>query len=242
MITVLTFSDGILFRTKKFIPDYRYTLNFVDAWSVDEVVILDVSRRERKLSRSFKEVVQKFAKACFVPIAVGGNIRSVSDVREYLDVGADKVVLNSGAIDNPDLINSVARSFGRQCVVQSIDTKKEDSRYVVYGDCGRKNTGMGVVEWSRHCEELGAGELMLNSIERDGSLQGYDLDLCKSVSDAVNIPVLICGGAGNWRHFEDGFVHGNADAVCTNNIYHFTEASINSAKLFLQRAGVNVRV
>lgn len=242
MITVLTFSDGILFRTKKFVPDYRYTLNFVDAWSVDEIVILDVSRRERKVSETFKAVVQKFAQECFVPIAVGGNIRSVQDVRAYLDVGADKVVLNTGALEKPELITEVAKSFGRQCVVMSIDAKLEHDTYNVYGDCGQKPTGINVVEWAQECERLGAGEIMLNSIERDGSLQGYELGLCKAVSSSVNIPVLICGGAGNWRHFKDGFEQGCADAVCTNNIYHFTEASIHSAKKYLRNAGLNVRV
>ncbi|MGE0612996.1 MAG: imidazole glycerol phosphate synthase subunit HisF [Hyphomicrobiales bacterium] len=241
LITVLTFSDGVLFRTKKFRPDYRYTLKFVDSWSVDEIVVLDVTRDPADDRRVFKTVVGEFARRCFVPLAAGGGIRTLEDVHAYLDIGADKVVLNTGALRDETLITKAANAFGTQCVVISIDCAQTRDGYEVRSDFGGRPTGRSPLDWARRAEDLGAGEIMLNSIERDGSLLGYELDLCRQIAEAVNIPVLICGGAGNWKHFEDGFKIGKADAVCTTNIYHFTETSIQSAKSYLAAAGVRVR-
>ena len=142
---------------------------------------------------------------------------------------------------SPDLIPSIAKSYGTQCVVASVDVKKNKNDYEVYSHFGAEATGMSPITWAKQLEDSGAGEIMISSIDRDGSLQGYDNDLCRLVSNSVSIPVLICGGAGNWKHFEDGFKLGKADAVCTTNIYHFTETSINSAKKYLSNSGVLVR-
>lgn len=242
LITVLTFNDGVLFRTKLFDPDYRYTLNFVDAWSVDEVVVLDVTRPGSGARESFDQVITTFTERCFVPLAAGGGIRTIEDVRRYLTLGADKVVLNTGALENPALITEIAESYGAQCVVLSIDARRRADGYEVYGRFATEATGRSPAEWAREAQELGAGEILISSVERDGSLQGYELDLCREVCEAVSIPVLISGGAGNWKHFVSGFTESGADAVCTSNIYHFTETSIRSAKSHLARAGVPMRL
>ena len=243
LITTLTFNDGVLFRTKLFQPDYRYTLNFVDAWSVDEIVVLDVTRPGQGERESFFRIIRDFARRCFVPLTVGGGIRSVEDIKRYLNLGADKVVINTAASDNPSFIEKAARLYGSQCIVLSMDVKKyDDGSYEVLSNLGTKKTGRSPVDWAHEVESLGAGEILLTSIDRDGWLQGYDLKLCRSVADSVRIPVLILGGAGNWEHMAEGFTAGNASAVCTQNIYHFTESSINSAKRYLANKGIPVRV
>jgi len=242
LVTVLTFSNGTLFRTKLFEPDYRYTHNFVDSWSVDEIVVLDITR-SRDGREAFFKVVSEFARKCFVPLAAGGGIRTMADVRAFLAVGGDKVVVNSGAVHDPSLITEIARNYGAQCVVLSIDARRlPDGRHEVFSDFGAKPTGMNPVDWARRAEDLGAGEILITSIDRDGSLQGYDLELCRKVSEAVSVPVLALGGAGSWKHFADAITTGGASAVCTQNIYHFTEASIASAKAYLAKQGFAVRL
>jgi cyclase len=241
IVTVLTFNDGVLFRTKLFQPDYRYTLNFVDAWSVDEIVILDVTRPGQGSKSNFFNVIRQFAGNCFVPLSAGGGIREFSDVRQYLAVGADKVVVNTGALQRPELIREIAEAYGSQCVVVSIDARKTEDGYEVYSEFAGTPTGLDPVAWAQQAEAMGAGEILITSVERDGYLQGYDLELTRSVADAVGVPVLVLGGAGNWKHFVDGFDKGHASAVCTQNIYHFTEASIRSAKQYLKKAGFDVR-
>ncbi len=243
VVTVLTFVDGVLFRTKLFEPDYRYTLNFVDAWSVDEVVVLDITRSPDNDRQDFHEVVQRFARNCFVPLAAGGGVQTLDDVSRYLDLGADKVVVNTSAVEQPTLISEIARTYGNQCCLLSIDTRRTDGgEYEVFTRHGTQPTGRDPVDWAHEAEERGAGEILVTAIEHDGALSGYDLELCRRISDTVSVPVLICGGAGNWKHFLSGFTDGGADAVCTTNIYHFTETSIHSAKTFLAKNGIAVRV
>lgn len=243
LITVLTFNDGVLFRTKDFNPDYRYTANFVDAWSIDEIVILDVTRGGKGERRNFYDIVSKFAEMCFVPLAAGGGVRNTEDFKKLLSLGADKIVINSEALKRPQFISEAARLFGSQCVIVSIDAKKnEQGFYEVFAECGSKATGLEASEWTKEAERLGAGEILITAMERDGSLEGYDNDLNRMISEAVSIPVLLCGGAGKWQDFVDGFVKGKASAVCTTNIYHFTETSINSAKKFLKENGIDVRL
>lgn len=242
VVTVLTFNDGILFRTKQFSPDYRYTLNFVDAWSVDEIVILDVTRPGQGNRQNFFKVIREFAGNCFVPLSAGGGIREINDVHDFLSVGADKVVVNSGALRRPELIREIAETYGSQCVVVSIDARlKEGGGYEVYSEFARTPTGKDPIKWAQQAEVMGAGEILITSVERDGYLQGYDLELSKGVAEAVGVPVLLLGGAGNWNHFVQGIEQGFASAVCTQNIYHFTEASIRNAKQYLKKAGLHVR-
>lgn len=255
LITVLTFNRGTLFRTKLFEPDYRYTLNFVDAWSVDEIVMLDVTRDPDWDRSGFFDVVSEFASRCFVPLAVGGGIRTLDDVKQMMRAGGDKVIVNTGALERPALITEIAEAYGSQCVVLSIDAKEKERQtdggspgtpsaeaYEVFSHFGAKPTGWSPVDWACEGEKRGAGEVLITSITRDGSLQGYDLPLCRQVSEAVSVPVLGLAGAGNWKHFVDGFEKGNLSAVCTQNIYHFTETSIASAKGHMAKRGIPVRL
>ena len=242
LVTVLAFNDGVLFRTKQFVPDYRYTLNFVDAWSVDEIVVLDITRSGQGNRENFYQVVSEFARNCFVPLAAGGGVRTIDDFKTLLRTGADKVVINTAAVERPELITEAARLYGAQCVVVSIDAKRSDGTYEVFTRSGSEPTGLHPADWARQAQELSAGEVLITSIDKDGSLEGYDNELNREVADAVDVPVLVCGGAGKWQHFVDGFNEGNASAVCTTNIYHFTETGIKSAKRFLQTAGIEVRV
>lgn len=241
LVTVLTFHDGVLTRTKMFEPDYRYTHNFVDAWEVDEIVALDITRPGQGSRDTFLAVVREIAGRCFVPLAAGGGVRRLADVETLLHAGADKVVVNTGALDRPALITEIARAYGAQCAVVAIDARRAGDGHEVFAAFGARPTGRTPEAWAKQAEGLGAGEIMITSIERDGSLMGYDLDLCRRVAGAVTVPVLIAGGAGNWQHFADGVVLGGAEAVCTTNVYHFTEASVLSAKARMAAAGISVR-
>ncbi len=242
LVTVLTFFEGVLFRSKLFTPDYRYTANFVDAWSVDEVVVLDISRPERRNRDQFIELLSEFSRRCFVPVCAGGGVRTLDDFKSYLDVGADKIAVNTLVFDQPELISQAASRFGSQCVVVSIDAKREGEDYRVYRNCGREPTDWQPDSLARHVEKLGAGEVLLTSIDKDGSLEGYDNELNRRVTESVSIPVIVCGGAGKWQDFVDGYARGGADAVGTSNIYHFTESSIKSAKQYLARHDINIRI
>ena len=242
LVTILMFCDGVLHRTKLFQPDYRYTQSFVDAWSVDEIILLNITRPGQGAKDSFLQVVDNFARRAFVPVTVGGGVRSLEDVRTYMNSGADKVAINTGATDDPALITAIAQHYGSQCVVLSIDAKRSnENSYEVFSKFGTRPTGRTPWEWAAEGAGRGAGEVLLTSIDRDGSLEGYDLDLCRSVSSAVSIPVLVCGGAGSWQHFVDGIEIGGASAVCTANIYHFTDTAIRSAKSFMAREGIAIR-
>ena len=243
LITILTINNGVLFRTRNFIPDYRYTLNFVDAWSIDEIVILNITRDRNRDEDKFYSTVKNFATNCFVPLAVGGGVSCIEDFSKLLNLGADKVTLNTQAVEQPELITSAAKKYGAQCVVVSIDAKKiNDSKYEVFTEFGTKATGLCPNDWAKQAEEFGAGEILITAIDKDGSLEGYADELNCLVSEGVNIPVLVAGGAGKWQDFVDGIKIGKASAVCTTNIYHFTEDSISSAKQFMKQNNINDRL
>ncbi len=243
LITVLTVDNGILFRTRNFIPDYRYTLNFVDAWSVDEVVLLDITRPGKGDRNNFYDIVKHFAKNCCVPLTVGGGVKKIEDFKNLLNIGADKVAINTQAVRTPEFISEASRRFGSQCVVVSMDSRRNATgHYEVCTKYGTEATGKTPEEWALLVQDYGAGEILVQSIDADGTLEGYDNRLNRIVADAVEIPVLVCSGAGNWKHFVDGFKAGGASAVCTTNIYHFTESSIKSAKSYLNNAGIDVRI
>lgn len=243
VITVLTFHDGVLCRSRNFNPDYRYTSKFVDLWSVDEVVLLDITRQDMGNKDNFYKTIEYFAENAFVPLAVGGGVRTLDDVKTLFSLGADKIVVNKQLVCRPKFISEIASSYGSQAVVASIDAKHaENGGYQVYTDFGREDAGCDPVALARRAEELGAGEIMITSIERDGMLEGYDNELNRAVSEAVTVPVIVCGGAGKWQDFVDGFEKGKASGVGTTCIYHFTETSIKSAKIFLKKKGIEVRL
>ncbi|MFZ5775063.1 MAG: imidazole glycerol phosphate synthase subunit HisF [Thermodesulfobacteriota bacterium] len=208
---------------------------------VDELIFLDISATKEGRPPDF-EVVDDLADECFMPLTVGGGIRTIEDVHQLLMRGADKVAINTAAVESPDLITQVARRFGSQCVVASIDYKTEaDGKRRVYTHSGTTATDLDPVQYARRLEELGAGEILLTSIERDGVMQGYDIDGIRMVSAAVSIPVIASGGAGNATHVHEAISQGHASAAAAASIYHFTEITPREVKDYLASKGVPVR-
>lgn len=208
----------------------------------DEIVFLDITATS-DLRDIVANLVRRVAKEVFVPITVGGGIRTADDVKAILREGADKVSLNSAAVKNPQLITECAERFGSQCVVAAIDAKKrDDETWEVYVSGGRTATGLNAVEWAVRAERLGAGEILLTSMDRDGTKAGYDLELTAAVSGGVKIPVIASGGAGTYEHFYDAFVLGKADAVLAASLFHYNEIPVKKLKEFLRARGVPVRL
>lgn len=209
---------------------------------VDELVFLDITATNEGRAPDF-DTVDELADECFMPMAVGGGIRTVEDVRRLLQVGADKVVINTAAIETPNLITQVSQKFGAQCVVVSIDARRfEGGTYEVQTRSGTMSTGKDPVGWAREAELLGAGEILITSIERDGTMLGYDLELVRQVSEAVSIPVIASGGAGTYEHMAQVLREGKASAVAAASIFHFTQRTPLEAKRYLHESGFNVRL
>jgi imidazole glycerol-phosphate synthase subunit HisF len=185
--------------------------------------------------------VARTAEEVFIPLTVGGGVRTLSDARGLLRVGADKVSVNSAAVGRPDLINEVSDTFGAQCVVVGMDVRRSAHGFEVYTHGGRTATGVDALRWAIDCESRGAGEIVLNSMDRDGTREGFDIELTRRVVDAVGIPVVASGGVGNLQHLVEGAVDGRADAVLAASIFHFGEATVAEAKAVLAAAGVFVR-
>jgi len=212
-----------------------------DRAGADELVFLDITASSDG-RKTVVDMVERVAKEVFIPFTVGGGIRTAEDFREILNAGADKVSVNSAAIKRPELISEAALKYGSQCVVCAIDAKRNDKgSWDVYLNGGRVNTGIDAIEWARKAEELGAGEILLTSMDCDGTKAGYDLELTEKISSGANIPVIASGGAGNMEHFYDAFVKGNADAVLAASLFHFREIEICDLKNYLAGKGINVR-
>lgn len=207
----------------------------------DELVFYDItaSFEERKL---FTEVVEKIANEVFIPLTVGGGINSVEDFSRVLKAGADKVSINSSAVSNPQLISDAAKKFGSQCVVLSIDVKRVEGKFMVFVKGGRENTGLDAIEWAKRGEELGAGELVVNSMDSDGVKNGFDKELLEAISKVVTIPIIASGGAGNMEHFKDVFNVKGVDAGLAASIFHFGEVEIPELKKYLKNEGLAVRI
>jgi len=187
-------------------------------------------------------VIEKTAKEVFIPLTVGGGIKSTEDMRRILRAGADKISINTAAIQNPDLISEGAEEFGNQCIVVAIDAKREGESWTCYIYGGREPTGIDAVEWARKVESIGAGEILLTSMDRDGTKDGYDLELTRTISEEVNIPVIASGGVGNPEHIYEAFTKGKADAALAASIFHFGEYPIPVVKKYLQEKGIPVRL
>ena len=211
-----------------------------DAAGADELCFLDITASHENRS-TIVEVVAKTAEKCFMPLTVGGGVRTVEDVRTLLIAGADKVSINTAAINNPQLINDAASKFGSQCIVVAIDSKRVNKSYKIFTHGGRKETGISAIEWAKNAEASGAGEILLTSMDRDGTKMGFDLELTRSVSDAVSIPLIASGGVGTLDHLAEGVTKGHASAVLAASIFHFGLYNIAEAKAYMEKVGVAVR-
>ncbi|MBE5907296.1 MAG: imidazole glycerol phosphate synthase subunit HisF [Lachnospiraceae bacterium] len=214
-----------------------------DAAGADEVVFLDITASSDH-RQTVVDMVREVAKKVFIPFTVGGGIRTVEDFRALLREGADKISINSSAIDNPQLISDAAEKFGSQCVVVAIDAKKraDGSGWNVYKHGGRIDVGLDAVEWAKKAESLGAGEILLTSMDGDGTKAGYDIALTKAISEAVSIPVIASGGAGTMEHFYEALTEGGAEAALAASLFHFKELEIKEVKEYLAGRGVPVRL
>jgi cyclase len=209
---------------------------------VDELVFLDITATPESRAPDF-ETVDELADECFMPLAVGGGVCNVEQVRRLLQVGADKVVVNTAAVETPELVWEIAHRFGSQCVVVSIDARRGvDGQYEAYTHSGTRPTGRDPIALAREAQSLGAGEILITSIERDGTMTGYDLSLIRRVSDAVSVPVIASGGAGTYEHMAQALREGGASAVAAASMFHFTEQTPLEAKTYLKARGVNVRL
>jgi len=206
----------------------------------DEIVFLDISASVEG-RKTLLDVVKKTAERLFVPLTVGGGIGGRKDVRDALNAGADKVSINTVAVQHPETISECAEDFGRQCVVVAIDAKKDDASWIVYTHGGRKRTSLDAVEWAIKAEELGAGEVLLTSMDADGTQDGYDLKLTSAIADAVNVPVIASGGCGKLEHIYEVFNQTNAEAALAASIFHYGKYTVGDVKDYLRERGVRVR-
>ncbi|OLS37891.1 imidazole glycerol phosphate synthase subunit HisF [Bacillus sp. MRMR6] len=247
IIPCLDVKDGRVVKGIQFVQlrdagDPVELARFYDEQGADELVFLDISASIEG-RKTMVEVVKAVASELAIPFTVGGGINALEDMKRILRAGADKVSLNTAAVLNPDLIAEGASYFGSQCIVVAIDAKYDDTigTWRVYTHGGRTSTEWKVIEWAKKAAQLGAGEILLTSMDSDGEKSGFDLDLTRAVSEAVTIPVIASGGAGNAEHFEDAFLQGKADAALAASIFHYKETSVNEVKSYLQEKGVTVR-
>ena len=235
---------GIKFKQLRDAGDPVEVAKAYQEQGADELVFLDITASSDQ-RQTMKEVVEKTVSSCFMPVTVGGGIRELHDIRNMLLCGADKVSINTAAIINPKLINQASSQFGNQCIVLAIDAKlseEDPNKWIVYTHGGRKPTELDAVEWAQEAVSRGAGEILLTSMDKDGTKDGYDIKLTKAISDAVEVPVIASGGAGNPEHMAEGVLHGNASAVLAASIFHFGEYSILEAKKVMKQMGVSVRL
>ncbi|MBM7333282.1 MAG: imidazole glycerol phosphate synthase subunit HisF [Alcanivorax sp.] len=212
----------------------------------DEITFLDITASHQDRDTTL-ETVERMASQVFIPLTVGGGVRTIQDIRNLLNAGADKVSINSAAVKDPDFVREAAQRFGSQCIVVAIDAKKvsgesENNRWEIFTHGGRKPTGIDAIEWAKRMTDYGAGEILLTSMDRDGTKNGFDIALTRGISDAVPVPVIASGGVGNLQHLVDGVIQGGADAVLAASIFHFGEYSIAEAKEYMARAGIEMRL
>jgi cyclase len=207
----------------------------------DELCFLDITASHEK-RKTIIDVVERVAHEVFMPLTVGGGIKTIDDIRETLRAGADKVTVNTTAVERPEFVRESSETFGSQCICIAIDAKRRGDGFEVYTYGGRKPTGIDAVEWARQVEKLGAGEILLTSMDRDGTKIGFDIELTRAIAESVQIPVIASGGVGTLEHLYDGLVEGKADAVLAASIFHYREFTVIDAKKYLRERGVNVRL
>ncbi len=242
----LDVKDGRVVKGTQFVDlkdagDPVENASFYDEQGADEIAFLDItaSHEERDI---LIDIVRRTAERIFIPLTVGGGIRRLEDIRGLLKAGADKVSINTAAVRDPRLVGKASKRFGSQCIVIAIDAKRKGATWEVYTHGGRTPTGIDAVAWAKQMEEMGAGEILLTSMDRDGTKDGYDIDLTRAISERVSIPVIASGGVGTLQHLYDGLVLGRADAVLAASIFHYREYTIQQVKSFLKERGVVVRL
>ena len=246
IIPCLDVKDGRVVKGVKFVNlrdagDPVRNADFYEKEGADELVFLDItaSFEDRDI---MLDVVRRTAEQIFMPLTVGGGIRDINDIRNLLKAGADKVSINTAAVKNPELISRASKRFGSQCIVVAIDAKRKGKSWEVYINGGRTPTGKDAVKWAKGAERKGAGEILLTSMDCDGTKKGYDLELTRTISEAVKIPVIASGGAGKLEHLYEALTRGKADAALAASIFHYREFSIKEAKKYLHNKGVSVRL
>jgi cyclase len=233
---------GVRFDSWRRVGSAMQTVKVYNMREVDELVFLDIAATKENRPPDY-DTIDELADECFMPMAVGGGIRNIKDVRHLLQVGADKVVVNTAAVEIPELVSQIAGKFGSQCVVVSIDARQSASgEYEVYTRSGSQPTGIHPVDLAKKVERLGAGEILITSIDRDGTLSGYDIELTKIVSEAVSIPVIAAGGAGSYADMSAVLNQTKVSAIAAASIFHFTQQTPLEAKSYLQEQGINVRI
>ena len=247
LIPCLDLKDGRVVKGVNFIHlvdagDPVETAKLYNAFGADELVFLDITASYRGNTPMW-EIISRASEQVFLPLTVGGGIRTTEDFRKMLSCGADKIAVNSAAIKDPTLITDAAMKFGRQCVVLAVDAKRnEEGRWDVYLNGGRVKTDLDAIEWIQKAERLGAGEVLLTSMDRDGTKEGYDLELTRAAAEAVNIPVIASGGAGKMSHFYDVLTEGKADAALAASLFHFGIINMRDLKSYLAERGIAVRM
>ena len=232
---------GVNFLDLKDAGDPVEQAKFYDDSGADELCFLDITASHENRG-TILGVVERTAEQCFIPLTVGGGIRTLEDIRRLLKAGADKISINTAAVKNPQLVESAAKKFGSQCVVVALDARRTNKSYEIFTHGGRTQTGIDALDWAKRMESLGAGELLLTSMDRDGTQKGFDLELTQMIADAVKIPLIASGGVGKLQHLVDGGKVGHASAVLAASIFHFGAYSIGEAKSYMESKGIAIRL
>ncbi|MBP1708582.1 MAG: hisF [Deltaproteobacteria bacterium] len=246
IIPCLDVKDGRVVKGTQFVDlkdagDPVEIAKVYDQQGADEIAFLDITASYEKRD-ILLDIVQRTAEEIFIPLTVGGGVRRLEDIRTLLKAGADKVSVNTAAVKDPQFVERASKRFGSQCIVIAIDAKRKGDTWEVFTHGGRVPTGLDALLWAKKMEDLGAGEILLTSMDRDGTKDGYDIDLTRSISDQVSIPVIASGGVGTLDHLYEGLAHGKASAVLAASIFHYREFSISQVKSFLKEKGVTVRL
>jgi cyclase len=246
IIANLTVRNGIVVQSigfKKYYPvgSIAVAVEFLNQWGIDEIIITDISAT-KECRPPLTELYKRVSNRCFVPLTIGGGVRSIDHIHELLHSGADKIFINSYAIENPDFISKSANIFGNQCIIVAIDVIYQDNKPVIYNHITQETYNIELFDWIIEAENRGAGELFINCVDRDGKYNGFDVSLSRRIADAVKIPVIVCGGAGKPNHFYEILSETNVAAATAGNFFHFSEHSVITTKAYLLKKGIDIRL
>ena len=246
IIANLTVLNGVVVQSigfKKYLPvgSIAVAVEFLNQWGIDEIVIADISATKENRA-PLTELYKKISNRCFVPLTIGGGVNSINQIHDLLHSGADKIFINNYALKNPDFISKSANIFGDQCIIVAIDVVYKNNKPVIYDHKTRAQLNINLFDWVKETENRGAGEIFINCVDRDGKYNGYDISLAKQISDSVNVPVIICGGAGQPCHFHEVLSKTKVAAASAGNYFHFSEHSVITTKAFLKKRGLDIRL